>query len=290
VTYSTKLVLAQELGYIVPNWHIEDYLRDSIDHMGWESIAFNGPKGGAKSNLLLQLMYIIFKNWEDVKRLLMFSPINFLEITSEPNTTLPLITGDDISVWLPRSLYFTDRTLWSAFKQNWDSFRTIVYAFLCSAPLKEHIASFITDDLTGEVFIGRRVKGAMAMQYDFQRFVWSVDFESPTKTAFAKVRVEKSWFPLRPEDKVLLPQLIKKSNPTWTDEQIELEIKRFPGVPDDVWNWYQKNRYELADSARDKLHKLIQKVINKQETASSPNEISESARALGRRSHIRDRG
>ena len=238
--YQTKLARALELGYVVQGWTLEDYIRDSIEHYGWESIVIWGSKGSGKSNFLLQIGYMVYQDWDKVLSHIVFSPMDFIRITKEPGR-IPWLGWDDIAAYLPRSLYFTNRALWSAFKQNWDTFRTKLNSFVCTSPLKSKIASFVLEDLSGEIFMNRRVGDNLSTVYDFQRWMWSLDFTNPLKEHFDIIRVDKNLLPFTPE--------------------VSGHLKtRLPGVPTKVFKVYWKKRMDLAEESRTKLHAIVQKL------------------------------
>jgi len=243
--YQTKLERAIELGYVVQGWTLEDYIRDSIEHYGWESIVIWGPKGSGKSNFLLQIGYMVYQDWNKVLNHIVFSPMDFIRITKDPGR-IPWLGWDDIAAYLPRSLYFTNRALWSAFKQNWDTFRTKLNSFVCTSPLKSKIASFILEDLSGEIFMNRRVGEGLSTIYDFQRWMWSLDFTNPLKENFDIIRVDKQALPFTPE--------------------VSANYKtRLPGVPTEVFKTYWERRMNLAEESRTKLHGIVQKLEVKEE-------------------------
>ena len=256
-----KVVRSYQLGYVEPEWLIEDYLRYAIDNYGWECIIIWGPKGGGKSNLMLQLGYMIYKNWNTVLEHIIFKPDDFIRIVDESAKAerIPFLGWDDIGVYLPSSLYSTDRDLWTAFKENWDAFRTKLNVFVCTTPIKDHVASFILHDVTGEIAVARR-QGEVS-RYSFQRWVWDTNLKNPLKNKFELVNVEGGdtpcYFPLTPE------------------MSIKLGDKRFPGVPENVFKKYWEKRMELAEEARGKLVVLLRKLKEKEEKVEGETELYE---------------
>jgi len=288
-----RIARAIELGYIVEGWNIEDYMRDAWDNEGWESMVFWGPKGGLKSNCMLQLGYILSKDWEYVKSHFIMDPLDFLQATKSPEVRVGWLGHDDISVHLPKSLYFTNRLLWAALKSNWDAFREKLGNYCSSTPRKSKVSSHIIDDLTGEMFFGKRVKGGMVMKYDFQRWIWDQDFGDPFREHFYMVRVENLWFPAREEDKPTLADIMRRHNKPdgtkYTDSEIEQQCRRWPGVPDDVWRWYRAKRKEMTEKASERLYTLIQKLVEEKPTkqTATSTEISKAASQLAKLSHQR---
>lgn len=284
---------AIELGYIVEGWKKEDYLRDSVDHEEWESHCLWGPKGGGKSNQLLQDGFLVYQDWEKVKQNLVMDPLDFLYLTKYKDKRIAWLGWDDISVHLPRTLYFTNRNLWAAFKSNWDAFRTKLSAFQCTTPLKTKVATFFLEDLSGEIMFAKRVKGAMVMPFDFQRWMWDLDYENPFKVRFGMICVERSFWPFREQDKTNLYHILKKYHEqrkdNWTEEMLEAEVQRWPGVPDHVWNWYKKRREELAEKALDRLYTLIEEINKKEQgkTQVTSSDVQRAASILAQASHAR---
>jgi len=254
-----KLNAAIELGYIVEGWYIEDYCRDAIENHGWESLCIWGPKGSLKSNLMLQLGYLIYKDWDLVLNHVVFRPRDFIRIT-EGEGRIPCIMWDDIGVHLPRTLYFTDRKLWSRLKSNWDAFRPKLSVFLCTTPRKEKVASFIIDDLSGEVLLGKRVGEVLINKYDFQRWLWQFDFIKPTKSRFSMVQVEKEPLPGTPKLSYGLKDKLERV---------------LPGIPTDVFQRYYAERIELANEARLKLARQVRDLVEEEKEQWLPKELKD---------------
>jgi len=264
----SKLDLAVELGYIVPEWSLEDYIRDAIRNYGWESIVIWGPKGSGKSNLMLQIGYMVYQDWDLVLQHVIFEPSDFIRITKEGGR-IPWLGWDDIGVHLPRTLYFTDRKLWSAFKRNWDAFRTNLSVFTFTIPVKTNVASFLLDDATGEIFIGKRVGGSMIQVYEFQRWMWTIDYGAHDKANFQMIQVEKAPLP-------------------YTPEQSRALNSKLPGVPKEVFKKYWEKRVELAEKARQDLYILLEDLEGKKakrEVEPTEEEIRKAASLLAKRSH-----
>ncbi len=255
-----KVDRAKEYGYIVEGWYLEDYLRDAIKNNGWESLVIWGPKGSLKSNLLLQAGYLVYGDWQTVLNHIIFTPQDFIKIT-EKKGRIPWLGWDDIGVHLPRSLYFTNRQLWSDLKSNWDAFRVKLSVFMCTAPRKDKVASFITDDLSGEIFLGKRVGPTLVNLYDFQRWIWSLDLEQAEKPKFDMVRVEKEPLPGTP----------KISYGIQHKQNLDRVL---PGCPTDVFKTYFTRRVDLAEQARSKLANHIRKLSEEKEEV-LPKELAE---------------
>jgi len=238
-----KTLRAVDRGFIVEGWNLIDYLRDAVENEGWESICIWGPKGAMKSNLMLQLGYLIYQDWDVVLDHVVFKPEDFIRITEERGR-IPWMGWDDIGVWLSSSLYFTNRKMWSAMKENWDAFRVKLSTFICTAPRKDKVASFIVDDLSGEVLVGKRVGKELINKYDCQRWIWETDFKKPDKCKFDMVRVDERFFPGTPETALKYE----------ADDRFNHEL---PGVPAWVFRRYYEERRRLAEEARERLKVLI---------------------------------
>jgi hypothetical protein len=60
--------LASKYGVMQPGWSCIDYMRKAVKDMGWESTCISGPKGSAKSNLMLQHGKAIYGTMELVNK------------------------------------------------------------------------------------------------------------------------------------------------------------------------------------------------------------------------------
>lgn len=194
------LEYAIKYGVVKLGWTATDYMRYSIENYGWESTAITGLKGSAKSNLLIQRGYAIYKDWKKTFDHIFTTIDHFLfliEDAIESGNRLAWIGGDDIATIFPRSLYFTDRKLYSELKAHWETTRTIISNFDWTATRKNKVATFITDDITGDIIAYNRV-GDLYAHYDYQRWLWRRDFKDPNEMIPKPISIEDSRFPLTP--------------------------------------------------------------------------------------------
>lgn len=246
---SRVVLRAQQLGYVVLGWGIMDYARDAIDNHGWESYIIWGPKGGYKSNLLLQIGYNVYGDvenegyenmevWETVLNHIIFTPMDFIRITKDKGR-IPFLGWDDISAHLPRTLYMTNRKLWDAVARNWDLFRPKLSVFVCTTPHKSRVASFIVNDMSGEIIVSKGHK------FEHQRWSWDLDLKHHDSEQGKPIKVEEA-------------KTIHRDN-----------------VPLPIWSRYWARRMELSEGAHQELIKLFTKLEGKKKEQELPKELAE---------------
>ena len=174
-----------------------DYLRYAIENIGWECTAITGIKGTAKSCLLLQSGYAIYQDWDIVLEHMPLKPSEFGDIINQKGR-IPWIGWDDIATHLPRTLYFTDRETWDELSKNWETYRTKISNFECTATRKGKIVGFILEDLTGDIKCFNRTKDIKS-HYEYWRWLWLDDQKHPDKEKAYRINIEQLPFPLTPE-------------------------------------------------------------------------------------------
>lgn len=256
--------MAKKLGYYVDGWNLADYIRDAIEKYGWEEIVIWGPKGSGKSNTELQIGYLVYKNWDIVLDMTIYKPELYTKKT-EKRKRIPCLKWDDITVHLPRSLYFTNRKLYQEVKKNWTAQRVTINVFVCTTPHKEELPDFILRDMSLEIILGKQIDGYSL--YMVQRHVYLPDFKRPLKELRRMVLVEEDFVPFTPE-KAKDPQFLQLR---------KLGSTEWPGVPKEVFKQYWDMRIEMAMEAREKLNELFQQI-----SSELPDEdwisVSEAAR------------
>jgi len=271
-----------QYGVLHLGYSLIDYLRHAIDNYGWECIPIGGVKGEAKSNLLLQTGYAIFGDWDAVHTYTVMQPEDFLNILDERGRH-PWVGWDDITAHLPRSLYFTDRELWAELQKNWALYRTKMNCFVCSAPRKNRIATFILEDITGDIICFNRVGLDIKSHFDFQRWMWQRDLKDPKSMNARPIQVENIPFPLTPDawkiDKELQAQKLKVDGRTYSGGDFYEKIS-LQGVPRREFKKYWKRRIELADKASADFRELLGMRERKKQNTSPPSEVTDAARAL----------
>ena len=217
---------AIELGYIIPGYRIEDYVYKAVEEYGFLSIMIIGPVGSGKSNLALQLAYYAYRDWNVALSRLVMSRREFLELLNK-GKRIPLIIGDDIGAWLPRTLYFTDRKAWEYMRKIWEMVRTNVNVFIATAPTREDVVSFIADKSDMLIIMHKRL--GYVGRCEVQRRVFLQDYERD-KEFRRLVLIEELEFPLKPGIKAR-------------------DADRFPGIPEHIWEKYWKRRVSKANTA-----------------------------------------
>jgi len=273
---------AVRYGVVHLGYTFVDYLRHAIDNFGWECVPIGGVKGEAKSNLLLQSGYAIFKDWETVHEYTVMEPEDFLNILDQRGRH-PWVGWDDITAHLPRSLYFTDRELWAELQKNWALYRTKMNCFVCTAPRKNRIATFILEDITGDIICFNRVGLDIKSHYDFQRWMWQRDLKDPKRMVARPVQVESIPFPLTPGawkiDKEMQAQKMTVNGETYRGGDFYEKVS-LTGVPRKEFRKYWKRRIALADKASASFRELLGMRNKKKQPPPPPSEVSEAGRKL----------
>jgi hypothetical protein len=278
---------AIKLGVIRLGETLFQYLRYAIENYGWECIPIGGKKGDGKSNLLLQCGYSIYNDWDAVHQNIVTEPEEFLNLLDDSfHKRIPWIGWDDITVHLPRSLYFTDRALWAELQKNWAAYRTKMNCFMCTAPRKDRIASFVLEDITGDIICFNRIKDIKS-HYNFNRWMWQRDFKDPKNMRATPLQVEDIAFPLIPGavniDKELRGK-IKVGGQVYDGIDF-YEAVGLTGVPRAEFKQYWERRLKLADIAVKNAKKAIQKNKEKNQDEPPPpmSEVSQAASNLAKK-------
>lgn len=256
------LEFAVKYGVVTLGWTATDYMRYAIENYGWESTGITGLKGSAKSNLLLQRGYAIYKDWKKVFTHT-FTTIDYflalLEDAIENRKRIPWVGGDDIATIFPRSLYFTDRKLYSELKSAWETTRTIISNFDWTATRKNKVASFITDDITGDIIAYNRV-GDLYAHFDYRRWLWQRDYRDPNEMIAKLIAIEDSRFPLTPLS-LQHESLNKHRYLVCGVEYVGCDYFErcdLGGVPREEFVNYWDHRLELANASYKRFKKIIQ--------------------------------
>lgn len=278
---------AIKLGVIKPGKTLLGYLRDAIENYGWECIPIGGKKGDAKSNLLLQAAYSIYDDWDAVHEHIVMDPLKFLNLLDDSfHQRIPFVGFDDITVHLPRSLYFTDRNLWAELQKNWASYRTKMNCFMCTSPRKDRVASFVLEDITGDIIVYNRIKDIKS-HYNLNRWMWQRDFKDPKSMRATPLQVEDLAFPLIPGainiDKELQGNIVvggRKYKGVDFYPQVGLT-----GVPRKQFKRYWERRLSLADKAVKDAIIVVQRNKDKNEPKTPPpkNVVSQAASNLAKK-------
>ena len=118
-----------------------------------------GPKGTLKSSYLLRRGFAIYGDWDKVLAHVVVEPMEFVKLIQaarEANVRIPWLGWDDLNAHLPRTLYFTSRSLYQSMKRNWDLLRPVFSVFMASCVRKTSVIGFILDDMDTEVLTSKR--------------------------------------------------------------------------------------------------------------------------------------
>ena len=204
------------------------------------------------SNLLLQLGYMVYKNWDTVLDHIIFTPEEFRQKVKEAvksSERIPWLGWDDIGAWASSDLYNVDRKSYSLLKRGWQLIRPRVSCVTCTIPCKADLVSFMLDDITFEIHVGKRFENWYGI-YICNRWIKSYDLNNPKKIKWEPIIIEAGHFPLVPEVKAdLVEQLpheygIIDKKGRFIPKKMKMD---FPGVPPDVFKRYFEKRLELAD-------------------------------------------
>ncbi len=277
--------MAEKYGVIHRGFSGVDYLRYAIKNHGWESTSIGGQKGSAKSNLLLQRGYAIYQDWEKVNRHTITTKDQFIEIL-DTDQRIPWLAVDDIAALFPRSIYFTDRKLYSELQKNWETLRTIVNCFDFTATRKNKVATFILEDITGDIICYNRT-GDLVSHYDYQRWLWLRNLKDPTDMIAKMIRVEEIPFPLTPDafqvDRELSESDFIASGKVYHGYEFFRDRAGLLGVPRPEFKRYWDRRIALAREAHANFKRLVLG-RQKAEPAAQPSvEGSEAGKQLAAR-------
>lgn len=269
------LQMAVKYGVIKSGWTAIDYMNDAVRNYGWESTAIVGQKGQAKSNLLLQRGFAIYKDWKKVFANTVTKQDHFMALLSdaiEKSERIPWIGCDDIATIFPSSIYFTDRKLHSELKSSWETLRTVMSNFDWTATRKNKVAAFISEDITGDIICYNR-RGDLIAYYDYRRWLWIRNFKDPTEMIAKLIAVEDVPFPLLPESFECEPafktgEYIIGGEVVSGAEAFKNKI-RLSGVPRNEFKNYWNNRLDLANASFERFKRVIEASKRKQEKEAS---------------------
>jgi len=265
------LDIAQKYGVVKKGWTAADYMREAVKNYGWESTAITGPKGSAKSNLLMQRGFSIYENWDEVQHHTITTREPFMDLLEkaiEEQVRIPWVGVDDIATIFPKSLYFTDRKLYSELQSSWETLRTVMSNFDFTATRKNKVATFITNDITGDIITYNR-HGEIIAHYDYRRWLWLRNLKDPTEMVAKLIAIEDIPFPLTPDsfklDKVLREGEFIVGGVSYKGERFFIKKARLTGVPRTEFVKYWNNRLTLASDAYHRFKKIIEKTKRKEE-------------------------
>lgn len=247
-------------GYWQPGWDLPHYMLHVPKVNGWECQVIWGVKGSKKSNRELWEGWLAYDgNWDLVFENHIMHPEQFIELIRIPGR-IPVLVWDDIASWLDSGLYFDNRDLYIKIKRYWHLLRTKISVFICSAPNKAAIASFILEDITSEVHCSPR------LTYNYDRWAWKLNLKDASKIDMfpCNIQTRHHFHYLQLEKpRVLDPEtglLIKNPEPP------EL-------FPEKQWERYWDMRLEYSERGSRNLVKAMQEIFDEPPTG---QEIAES--------------
>ena len=275
--------VAEKYGVVKRGNTAIDYLFDAIKDFGWESTAITGPKGHAKSNLMLQRGFAIYQNKVALKQHTITKRehfLNLMEDAIEKRERIPWMGIDDIATIFPSSLYHTHRKIYSELKSDWETVRTAVNCFDFTCTRKNKVASFILEDITGDIICYNRISDILS-HYDYRRWLWLRSLKDPMRMVAKLISIEDIPFPLTPDafkiSKVLSEGKFIVGGIEYVGEAFYKERARLTGLSRTDFNEYWEERLDLAQVAWKRFRKIIEEPKAK---SISDSERSEAGRAL----------
>jgi len=222
---------AHRFGYIRYGWNLYDYLYAAIkgdpnisqSKGGWEDVAIWGKQGGGKSNLSMQLMFILYQDWDWVlKRMILTAPevLNLYHETQQNQGRVPIIALDDITTVFPKQLWFVSKEMFITLQQFIATIRMRFANILSSTPLPQNLISSIKENVTFEVITYPQ------SSYMVERYAWLTDLQKPCVANLKKIYVEYSSF----------------------------DIYEVPG---DVWKQYEDQRWEVTKTIVSRMEETL---------------------------------
>lgn len=264
------IAIAKKYGVVTPGWTATEYMREAVKNYGWESTAITGPKGTAKSNLLLQRGFSIYESWPEVHKHTVTETeplLDLLEKAIEGEVRIPWLGVDDAATIFPKSLYFTNRKLYSELQSSWETLRTVVSNFDFSATRKNKVATFITSDITADIITYNR-KGELYAHYDYRRWLWLRNLKDPTEMIAKLIAIEDIPFPLIPEALRSVASLREGEfiygGKVYKGEAFFKNKARLTGVPRPEFVKYWDNRLGLASKAYHRFKTVLEQTKRKE--------------------------
>lgn len=151
------LEMAMVDGHIIPTWTFEDYILYSAMFGKYEMVAIWGIQGNGKSNLLLQILYWIYHNWDTVLEFIEFKPRGLVDRFKKikPGIRIPGLGYDDVTVHNPSSKFKTDIETYEAMDQLFAAIRTMLSVMVCTTPIIDRLPKNMKDNITFEITVGR---------------------------------------------------------------------------------------------------------------------------------------
>ena len=174
---------------VIPEWGILDYCRYAWEHNGHTNSCLWGEKGNYKSALSLLFGRDLLKDYDKVLHFTVTSLDEFKELlreTTESKRRIAWANLDDISVYLPTTLYYRDSKLWELLKRDFTAIRVFLANLMYSAPKKKDVLKLFIDDMNFEV----EVKSSM--RYTLQRWIHETNPEDRIVNNERAIRLQKN--------------------------------------------------------------------------------------------------
>jgi hypothetical protein len=279
--------VAEKYGVVKRGFTAIDYLFDAIKNFGWESTAITGPKGSAKSNLLLQRGRAIYQDKAALKRHTVTKRTHFLDLMEgaiEQRERIPWMGIDDIATIFPSSLYHTHRKIYSELKSDWETVRTAMNCFDFTCTRKNKVASFILEDITGDIICYNRISDLLS-HYDYRRWLWLRSLKDPTRMVAKLISIEDIPFPLTPDafliSKVLTEGKFIVGGTEYIGEAFYKERAQLTGLSRTDFNEYWEERLDLAQTSWKRFRKIVEQPTPKPVSDSERSEAGRALRQIG---------
>ncbi|MCX8203511.1 MAG: hypothetical protein N3H32_04255, partial [Nitrososphaeria archaeon] len=155
---------AHQFGYIRYGWNLYDYLIAAVrgdpnsvqPKAGFEDVIIWGKQGTGKSNLAMQLMFILYQDWDWVLKRVILRPQEVLELYRETKAMsgrIPIIALDDITTIFPKQLWFVSKDLYIALQQFIATVRMRFCNIMVSTPLPQNVVTTLKENASFEVVV-----------------------------------------------------------------------------------------------------------------------------------------
>jgi hypothetical protein len=263
---------AEKFGVIHRGWTCIDYMRYAIMRHGWESTCVGGMKGSFKSNLMMQHGQTLYGDIDKAREhMVTIRPqlMKHMRYAIDNDITIPWEACDDIVTLFPKSLYFTDRKMYSKLQSGWEASRTVFSCFEFSCVQKNKVAGFILEDITGDIkcynpiFITHE-DGSMTPikgHYDYRRWMWTRNFKDPTMDIPKLIAIEDIPFPVTPDAFKIDPQLREgifiSSGVAYKGEEFFKQHAGLTGIDTPKFRTYWQDRLKITRNAFESFEEVL---------------------------------
>lgn len=269
---------AEKFGVIVRGWSAIDYMRYAVERHGWESTCIGGPKGSFKSNLLMQHGLALYGDMDTVRDHLVTERPKLMKLMRyaiNNDICIPWTGVDDIVALFPKSLYFTDRKLYSKLGSAWETSRTVFSCFEFSCVQKQKVAGFILEDITGDIKCYNPIfvlhsDGTMTPikgHYDYRRWMWTRNYKDPTCDTPKLIAVEDIPFPVTPDafkiDEQLSKGIFYSSGIAYAGLDFFQKRACLAGIETPRFKSYWEDRLRIAKNSFEDFEALLDDVNHK---------------------------